>query len=189
MTFIKTTIDQFYALAGNTGENSMENHLTDPCPGNPPPEPANGVFTEWKIRCLERWKSSGNLFFTHTINSRTMYNKRLLCNEAPDKQAKHYKLLIKQFMLAYEQTIKVPTHYYIFFEYSRAGALHSHGIMYTDADVIFCYPYYICQFKKLLKAHTFNTLGCHCESVLSFADVAKYISKDSFKSPISAIYS
>lgn len=157
---------------------------------SPPTEPPRlSVFETFCDRALAKWKSQGILFFTLTIHSKMKYKGKFLIRCVPHIQAKLFKYLVKDVMIAYEKEIKCPTHYYIFFEYTKSGVIHCHGMMYPEDDnVVMAYPFYATALKKIATKHQFMAIGTHCESVKSFADVKKYISKDFGKHPILPIY-
>ncbi len=147
------------------------------------------IWDVFKTRSLAKWKSNGALFFTLTINSKLKYKNKYLIRCIPDKQAKYFKFLIQQTLVQYAQDIQNEVHYYIFFEYTKAGVIHAHGIIYCQSDeVIISYPYYINAFYKTAQKNGFNKLGTKCESIKSHSDVCKYISKDIGKHPIIPVW-
>lgn len=180
-------IDYYFGRGGSDSAlpNEGGDCLLDRSPPSEPPR-----FSIWETFCnraCEMWKSNGLLFFTLTINSKMKVKTRYLLKMDPVKQAKYFKQLVKELMTDYN-TI-TPIHYYIFFEYTKAGVIHCHGMAYgEDGEVILSYPYYATALKKMALKHQFMAQGIHCEPVKSFADVKKYISKDFGKHPVVPIY-
>lgn len=196
MSITYKTLDEYYRTA-ETGDNAvpvpLDGASLDRAMSNgpaPEPPPVTTVWDVYKDRCLEKWKSNGVLFFTLTVNSKMKYKNKYLIRCDPTKQAKYFKHIVRDVMISFNKTVE--HHYYIFFEYTKAGVIHCHGLTYPQKDdVIFGYPYWGKELKASATKHGFNSLGVHCEPVKSFADASKYISKDSYpirKHPILPIY-
>lgn len=196
INYVRTSIDDWLftptPFDGSKESKSVDQRLDRSTPEETAPEPSNDLkISVWEVfreNAADAWRKSGAQFFTVTMHSQLKYKNKFVIKAPPDKQARWFKAIVKDLMSDYEKNIKHPIHYYIFFEYSKVGALHCHGIAYCEGEVIFSYPYYSYLFRKLSTKHGFKIQGIHCEAIKSFGDTTRYISKDKGKHPILPIY-
>lgn len=190
---MKHTLDYYFGNLNMEGGSHVPSEQAEmDLDRSPPPEPPQqimAVFDTFCIRAYNKWKSQGVLFFTFTIHANVKHNRRYLIKMPLEKQAKYFKLLVKDILNQYDKSTKRISHNYTFYEFTKAGTIHCHGMLYhEDDDVITAYPYYIEELKKSAVKAGLKRVGIKVENVKYFTECRKYISKDWGKHPIVPSY-
>lgn len=177
------TLDEYFSQTVGSEADSVLDQ-------SPPSEPTVSVlFDDFCGKAQKKWASQGVLFFTFTINSKLKYKNKYLIRCVPHKQAKYFKVLVKEVLNQFDKDTGLESHYYVFFEYTKAGVIHCHGLLYhEDSSVITAYPFYSGALQASAIKHHFNKIGVKVEPAKSFYDCKKYISKDKGKHPTMPIY-
>lgn len=183
-------IDHFFGREGESkAGDGLGSVLDRSMPVDPASEsPSPHYWDVFKEKAREKQRSQGCQFFTFTLHSKLMHNKRYIIRLDPNKQAKLFKQLVRETMTRVCEEVEVS--YYIFFEYGRNGILHCHGIAYPVSDeIIFAYPWYSAHIKSCAKKSGFNMRGTDVQPVKYIEDCIKYISKDAGKHPVQPLHS
>lgn len=176
--FYKTTFEDYWK---NEDDGGGARVLTRA----PPPL---DVFENFCLQALPSWKRGEVvLAVTVTIHKSLKTNGRLVWDLSSSKQYRALHELIYKALLKYEKKFRPKLKAYFFFEFTKSGKVHAHGIvMHTDNKLF--YPSCLSDMKHAFQKVGFRIAGLQVEHIKHFKEWSTYIKKDHGKHDHTPLY-
>lgn len=154
------------------GEYESLDHISPPVVGH--------VFENF-FKTVESKYNEGYvvLFATVTIHPKMKDSSgRLVWDASPERQYNAIHEKLSNAMKKYFKNYKTSTMSYWFYETTKAGKIHAHGLFCHAEDTTAYYPIFIGQLKSVLVKVGFSSYGVNVQYPKILGNVATYIKKD-----------